>query len=135
MNYWEIGGALESAAKTIKEMPYSIITNATSDVEDQYKAMLKTVTDMQAFSEKCIADLKDLDDAHLDECERICKDVKVRRVKLKEALREVSYEDIRSLNELTSAVEKLRSINPNDLNLIIEILSRKESATCPSNAK
>ncbi len=124
MNYWEIGSALESVAKTIKDMPYSIITNAVDDVEDKYKAMLKSVTNMQEFSQKCIADLKALDEAHVDECERICGDIKARRDRVKECINGFSYEDVRRINELSSAIEKLRSINPNDLNLIVEILSK-----------
>ena len=124
MNYWEIGGALESAAKTIKDMPYSIITNAVSDVEDQYKAMTKAVTDMQEFSQKCISDLRDLDEAHMNECDRILADVKARREKMKECIKEVSYEDLSKINTLAEAVQKLRSINPKDLNLIVEVLRR-----------
>jgi len=124
MNYWEIGGALESAAKAIKEMPYSIITNAVEDVETQYKAMTKAVTDMQEFSQKCISDLRDLDEAHMNECDRILADVKARREKMKECIKEVSYEDLSKINTLAEAVQKLRSINPKDLDLIVEVLSR-----------
>lgn len=124
MNYWEIGSALESAAKTIKEMPLSIITNAVDDVEGQYKAMMKAVTDMQEFSQKCISDLRDMDEAHMNECDRILANVKARREKLKECLKDVSYEELSKVNTLADAVQKLRSINPKDLDLIVDVLHR-----------
>lgn len=124
MNYWEIGSALESAAKTIKEMSLSIITNAVDDVEGQYKAMMKAVTDMQEFSQKCISDLRDMDEAHMNECDRILANVKARREKLKECLKDVSYEELSKVNTLADAVQKLRSINPKDLDLIVDVLHR-----------
>lgn len=127
MNYWEIGSALESAAKAIKDIPMSIITNAVDDVDHQYKAMTKAVTDMQAFSQKCIADLKELDAAHLDECERILGDIKVRREKVRNCVGDFNYEDVRRVNDLTEAIQKLRSINPKDLDLLVDVLAARKT--------
>ena len=127
MNYWEIGSALESAAKAIKDIPMSIITNAVDDVEHHYKAMVKAVTDMQAFSQKCIADLKELDAAHLEECERILGDIKVRRKKVRDCVGNFNYEDVRRVNDLTEAIQKLRSINPKDLDLLVDVLAARKT--------
>lgn len=125
MNYWEIGSALESAAKAIKDIPMSIITNAVDDVDHQYKAMTKAVTDMQVFSQKCIADLKELDAAHLEECERILGDIKARREKIRDCVGNFNYEDVRRVNDLTEAIQKLRSINPKDLDLLVSVLAAR----------
>lgn len=124
MNYWEIGKALESAAKAIQEMPGSFMGNTVEDVENKYKEMLASVAKMQEFSQKCIADLKALDDAYVEECDRICRDLKARQDKVRECINSFNYDEIRRVTELVTAIEKLRSINPNDLSLFIEVLGK-----------
>ena len=125
MNYYEIGQALESAAGTIKKMPYSFVENAEIDVEDKYKAMLKTVEDAQEFSRKCIKDLTALDKAHVALFEEIVAKTKERVATLKRCFEDVEYSDLRRVDELSTAMQKLRSLDPADLEIIAEILSRR----------
>jgi thiamine pyrophosphate-dependent acetolactate synthase large subunit-like protein len=127
MNYYEVGTALEEAAKTIKEMPGSTMDLATADVQQRYNAMLKTVADMQEFSQKCVADLKALDDVHTKECERICDAVDSRRKKIRQCMEDIPREDIYMVEKLAEACERLRRIDPEDLNMIVDILHARKA--------
>lgn len=122
MNHYEIGVAIEEAGKAIKNMPLSIMQNATDDVESKYKEMINAVTKVQEFSQKCIADLKALDEKHLDACDEICKSIKERNEKLRAAMLEISERDLYLVRSIADALATLRQINPNDLDVLMKAI-------------
>ena len=124
MNYWEVGNALSEAASAIKQIPGSIINNASEDVEQKYKEMTATVVAAQEFSRKCIAELKELDDKHLEEVDRICADVRSRVKMLKACFEDISYSDLSRVRQLAEAIKEIRQIHPDDLEMIVELMRK-----------
>jgi predicted nucleic acid-binding Zn-ribbon protein len=127
MNYYEVGAALAEAAKTIKEMPGAFFENPAEDVQVQYDKMKKTITDLQEFAQKGMVELRELDEKHLEECDRILKDVYSRRKKIRQCMEDIPREDLFMIEKLAEACERLRRIDPEDLNMIVDILHARKA--------
>lgn len=123
--YYEISKALEETAKVIQSLPGSMWQRAEDDVQLHFNSMKKTVEAAQNFSQKCLKELTELDKKHAEECDRICKAVDARNKVLREAMNQIEYRDLIRVEELCKALQALRSINPEDLEILMKVLGGK----------
>lgn len=126
MNYYEIGKALEEAGKQIKQLPCAFLDNADADLQSRYDKMAGEVEKYQQRIQSEIKKLTELDEQHATKVEVLVQSIQSRYCYLEDAADRIDTNRIYKIEKMVGIIQKLRSVSPDDLKLLKEILEKCE---------